>query len=472
MRFAVVLMAVWSIVRTSCAAEDDNAVLRATWSACDITPEVGTLLAGYGSHDVSVGVRDPLELRVLAVSRGGDRVLLMTYDLLGIDDAYIKKIRRRCADAFGAPESRVLLSCTHTHGGPHTRAHWVGGKWVLDDEYLQKLIARSEETVIALRKRDEWHACRLGFHSRSVDLNRNRRYTTADNCASFIPHLRALYGLPGGIVDKELGTIVLLDADTGRPRYVIGNYAAHPLASHAPGRGGLMITADYPGVYRKTILEDTGAEAMFINGAAGDVVPVDDELGFSGMRDMGERLARASVASLLDIQRNQKRFVFGNPRLDGSIRSFETRIRDCWRKRLGYGTKTLEVQCLALGDVAFVGVPGEIVNELGLEIKWHSPFKRTFIAYLSTGYFDYMLQPSLLAAGGYEAQGQRYGSRDTLRLVQTASDALFELRDRLHPEDSTAGGDAYPDNLKSPIVNLPGGLKMPKGDSENKPERD
>ena len=107
--------------------------------------------------------------------------------------------------------------------------------------------------------------------------------------------------------------------------------------------------------------------------------------------------------------------------------------------------------------MAFVGVPGELVNELGLEIKWHSPYRRTFIAYCSTDYFGYIATENQVAAGGYEPQLQRFASRDTLRLVETARDALFDLRARLFPEDN-AGEDPYPDNLSLPLLNLPGGI--------------
>ena len=117
---------------------------------------------------------------------------------------------------------------------------------------------------------------------------------------------------------------------------------------------------------------------------------------------------------------------------------------------------------MAIGDICFVGVPGELVSELGLEIKWNSPFARTYIAYVATGYRGYIVPPNLRAAGGYEAQSQRFICRDTLTLVKTASDAMFELRSRLFPEDDE-GDDPYPDNIHSPLVNVPEMYKAEKG---------
>ena len=242
---------------------------------------------------------------------------------------------------------------------------------------------------------------------------------------------------------------------------MIGNYAAHPLASHAPGKGGLRITSDYPGFYRRYIENETGAAAMFVSGACGDLVPKDDELGVNAARKVGENLAMASVAAIIGMQRNADRFVIGDPRLGASIVTMESRLRAPYRKMFGRETEKMEIQVLSVGDVAFVGVPGELVNELGLEIKWHSPFKRTFIAYCATDYFGYISTLNQIAAGGYEPQTQHFAARDTLRLVSTAQDALLSLRAQVFPEDGS-GEDPYPDNLALPLVNLPGGFKASK----------
>ena len=66
-----------------------------------------------------------------------------------------------------------------------------------------------------------------------------------------------------------------------------------------------------------------------------------------------------------------------------------------------------------------------------------------------------------MAAGGYESQSHRFASRDTLKMVSAAQDAMTCLRERLHPEDAT-GDDPYPDNVMAPIVNMPGMYKGSK----------
>ena len=149
------------------------------------------------------------------------------------------------------------------------------------------------------------------------------------------------------------------------------------------------------------------------------------------------------------------------PRIAATVRTFESPVRKVWRDALKKDRLTLEVQSIAVGDIAFVGLPGEPVCELGLEIKWHSPFRRTFVAYGATGNCGYISPENLIAAGGYEPQYQQFASCDTLKLVETARDALFEARNKVFPPEGT-GEDAYPDNQNLPLVNLPGGIKASK----------
>lgn len=432
---------------------------RAAWTKEIISPDVGTLIAGYGTNDVSIAKFDDLMMTAVAFDDGENRVLLVSFDLLGLDPAIIKRIRLDAAKTLDIPEANVMLSCTHTHGGPSTRTFGLlKDDAKLDERYLAKMLPAVSRAIGRLKDKSVWREVKVGYHSVFVDENRNRRFVTADNHASFIPHRRALHRLCDSVADKELGTIALLDPISLDPLYVIGNYAAHPLASHAPGRAGLRITADFPGFYRRYLADELGAEGMFVQGAAGDIVSKDDELGIAAARQVGERLAMESIASVIDIQRNTTRFLMDNPKVCGDLRTFKTLLRSPWRRDLGKEREELELQFIAVGDVAFVGVPGELVSELGLEIKWHSPFRRTFVAYCSTAYFGYIAPANFVAAGGLESIEQRFVTRDVLKMLGVVADGLSDLRERVFPCD-THDGERYPDWVELPLVSLPGGVK-------------
>ena len=50
---------------------------------------------------------------------------------------------------------------------------------------------------------------------------------------------------------------------------------------------------------------------------------------------------------------------------------------DTWDK--DGASASAPVQCLRVGDVAFVGLPAEVFTVLGLEVKRYSPAKQTFV---------------------------------------------------------------------------------------------
>jgi neutral ceramidase len=422
-----------------------------------ITPEIGADLAGYGIGWHSVMKLDDLHLCGLLVDDGENKVLLASFDLLGLDEWYIRKIRKACADQLQISEESVLLTCTHTHNGPETRS-LAPHPNQLNRPYLDWLDTTILEAVSNLT---DFCECDVAFYSLRIDENRNRRYVTADNRASFLPHRREMIPISNEFADKELGILCFFSTDDKRPVYVIGNYAAHPLAGHGPGLGGLRISADYPGAFRDYVRNETGAECMFISGAAGDLVPKEDELGSDAFRQMGTRLGKAALGAIIDAQRNPGRFFMKNARVGALIQTFRVPLRKKYcnqperlpAKYLNQDEVTLEIQCLAIGDVCFVGVPGELCCELGQEIKWHSPFRRTFIAYDATAYFSYICPGNFLVAGGYEAVSQRFSARGGLALLNTATNAMYELREKLFPDADQV--EPYPDYLDPPLVNLP-----------------
>jgi len=428
--------------------------MKIAWFKVEISPEIGARLAGYGPDDVSVMKMDDLFATGLCADDGENRVLLISLDLIGLDGWFIRDIRKSCSAILNTPESAVMLSCTHTHEGPQTRSH-ASRPEELHRTYLAAL---KEKLLAATRGLTDFRECEVSFFSCQRDENRNRRYVSGDNHATFTPHRREVLPMADGFADKELGLLMFYDPEKRLPLYLIGNYAAHPLAAHCPGLGGLRISADYPGAFRNYVESNTGAACMFVSGAAGDMIPREDELGDEASRSMGIRLGKSAMFGMMEARRNPLRYLMPSAKVGSAIRKFTVPLRTKYcnnpkrlpEEYLGRDDAELEIQLLSFGDVCFAGVPGELCAELGQEIKWHSPFRRTFIAYNATAYFSYMGPANFLVAGGYEASSQRFTARGGLKLVQAASDAMFELRESLYPSE----GEAYPDNCSDSLVNI------------------
>ncbi len=423
----------------------------------EISPEVGCYIAGYGTNDIAEVKTDDLFMTGLVADDGESKVLIVSFDLLGIDEWVVRKYRARCAEILGTKPENVLLTCTHNHTGPETRAFRRAPEHY-NKAYLDRLEEMLAEEVSNLMPYEE---CNVWFYSQKVDENRNRRYVTACNNATFTPYRREVVPIAKEFADQELGELIFTKPGTNAPLYLIGNYAAHPLAGHAPGLGGAKISADFPGAFRDYVTKEVGIECMYITGAAGDLVPKEDEIGGGAAREAGERLAHAAVGGIVDSLRSSARFLMKDAKVGAVLKTVRVPFR---KSKLGVrpayydGMEAvdMEIQVVSIGDVCFIGVPGELCCELGQEMKWHSPFRRAYVAYSSTGYLGYITSVNMMLAGGYEGLSQTFTSRCGLWLVNTAVDAMFELHDRIFPQEN---GDVYPDCVNSTRVNIPDGYK-------------
>ena len=369
----------------------------------DITPAVGEPAAGYGANDVTVRIHDPLKLSVLLMDDGNSLAAVLGYDLLGLDEPFVKKIRKRAAQQLNCPEANVILTCTHTHSGPHTRSL---AKKSANLEYVEKLYAMSETAVAEAMK--DWQECDTFFYSCASDQNYNRRRLDGSCRCVYLPANRSHEPLANGFKDQELGMLIFTLPKTSQPIGVLINFAAHPLASHSPGLGSHQISADYPGALRE-IMADNSCWCVFTDGAAGDQFPKDSECGWESVRKCASGLAVDAIRGIIDACRNRSLYQITEPKIKASIETVTLKLRrdrKAERREMPvYAGKTeteAELQFLSVGEVCLVGVPGEMFAEIGQEIKWHSPYRRTFILYNSTAYLSYLPNANAYLAGGYE----------------------------------------------------------------------
>jgi hypothetical protein len=405
----------------------------------DITPEVGREIAGYAPHQTSLGVHDPLYVNGLLLDDGRNKALLLGFDLLGLDAKVIAVIRKKCASKLALQEHQVILTCTHTHSGPQSRT--LPGIEP-DKKYIAELI---EKIAAGLDSLSAPISVKTYYYSVNCDANLNRRIVSPDGVCKFLPHFKELLPFADGPCDKELGMLFFFD-EHGMPVYTIVNYAAHPLCSHAAGKASLLFSADYPGAVRRIIREETGSECMFVSGACGDMFPKNYESGWNGVEQMGRILADKVIEHMQNVVRQKEhfepdnppsgqkeRFLIENPTLKTSIEKLSFSLSPDKARRYGppggNNEKETELQFLALGEsVCFVGVPGELLAEPGLEIKWHSPFLKTFILYNSTAYCSYLPHGHAVLEGGYEGTMTMFGEGDGLKLVQAAVNGMRKLR--------------------------------------------
>ena len=225
--------------------------MKIAYSEKIIPTEIGVTIAGYAPYDTTVEKLDELYMTMLVMDDGNKKIILISYDLLGIDANWLNDIRSGVAAVFGGSPADCMISCSHTHTGPQTR-EYVGIPEILNLECLKTVKQLSIDTAKEIAAR-EFIETEIYFYSQNCDKNRNRRYIGPENRCSFLPYRRDMEPMSNGVCDKEMGGLCFINKATQQPEYIIGNFAAHPLAGHCPGIGGHRISADYPGIFRNYI---------------------------------------------------------------------------------------------------------------------------------------------------------------------------------------------------------------------------
>src|SRR5947209_2919374 len=96
--------------------------LRVGAASVDITPPVGTSMAGYYAERLSKGVHDLLMAKAIVLERGGKKAALVSLDLISTPLPMVEEARREIEKASGIGGADVMISATHAHTGPMLRS--------------------------------------------------------------------------------------------------------------------------------------------------------------------------------------------------------------------------------------------------------------------------------------------------------------------------------------------------------------
>ena len=231
----------------------------------DITPRVGVDLCGFGPfrNRVSVGVRDRLWARAMAVATDERTVVVVNCDLIGISLALTGRVRELVAQACGVPADNVLVSCTHTHSGPAIRT--MSGWGRNDPPFLEILPGRIADACIravgALAEATLRHAC---VPCEGIGLNREY-----DRDAPPLEDVLRDDWRPAKPELTDTRCQVLAVERNGALVGFVSSFGCHPVVCCAENR---WIHGDYCGVATNLLeREHPGCVGLFLQGAQGDV---------------------------------------------------------------------------------------------------------------------------------------------------------------------------------------------------------
>lgn len=232
-----------------------------------ITPDESMWMAGYAVRDREAeGKQHDLYAKALALEdTEGNRVLLVTTDLLGIPTALSNRIRDRIGQAYGLDRSAILLNSSHTHSAPVLEGALLD-IYPLNEERMQPIhryTAILEDQIVDLAGRalDRLAPASVSSANGTARFQVNRRNNDAETL-----HLQTDLNGP---IDHAV-PVIKVTSPNGELQAIAFGYACHPTVLD-----GYEWSGDYPG-YAQIELEKLypGTTALFFQGAGADQNPL------------------------------------------------------------------------------------------------------------------------------------------------------------------------------------------------------
>lgn len=271
------------------------AAWRAGAAGIVITPPQPMPMAGYASRGAqhAQGLLNDLYAKALVLEdEAGERGLLVTLDLVGVERRLSLSICERLQKAFGFERRQIVLAASHTHSGPVVAMNLRPMHYEVLSEADRELVERYAqfleeriETVVREALATMGPA-ELSWGSGRAEFAVNRR----NNREADVPQLREAGQLQGP-VDHDVP--VLAVRREGKLAAVVFGYACHCTVL-----SGFEWSGDYAGFAQQCLEEaHPGAVALFWAGCGGDQNPIPRRQ-VELARAYGEQLARSVEAVL------------------------------------------------------------------------------------------------------------------------------------------------------------------------------
>lgn len=422
------------------AEAEEPPALRAGVAKQEITPAKPVTLAGYASRkDLSQGVHDPLAARVVAFEQGGKRLVLVAVDVLGFYGGSDKTVRQAILEGCRLAPSELFLSAIHTHAAPSVtldeRAH--ANNLVYTQALEKQLVGVIREALAKLAPAQ----IAVGIGASPVGVNRREPVIDANGRTNIV-----LGRNPGVLTDREVQVLRVSRAGEDDPTAVLFAYPTH---STAMGPGNYLISGDIHGLAEQFIEKHVGKGliAPAFAGASGDidpwfrVVPKFDTA--NGWVPEAELMGTMLGEEVVGVSKRIKQPIAPGP-VTTAFKTFMLPGKPEGENDPPRPSTSHEVEGKALreaaivplnltvgrvGDVAFVGLGGEIFNAIGREIKSRSPFKCTLVITHCNGSAGYLPTKDAYAEGGYEVRSSRFGPAAADDVIREVVRMLRELEE-------------------------------------------
>jgi neutral ceramidase len=439
-----------------------------------LDPPKGLAMIGYGNRvGRNSGVHDDLATQALVLSDGKTKVAIAGVDLLAIGIRIADDIRDRVAKATDIPADSILICATHTHSAPAFNIFATPRADAKPSEgrnldWERALPGKIADAIV--RANDQLEPATLRAATGPFTLGTNRRLLRPN-------HQIQIAANRSGPADAEVLALGAYRPDRSAIAFLM-NYPCHGVVLC---EDNLLYSRDWPGFAMDEIESafagDRRPISIFIQGATGNIDPR-SRGNFEVAEQFGREMGRAAfdalehAQSITDARVAARRIPLKLALKDNSADlaiaracAEQTQVSlDNHRGGDGYQLKRLRdhhAQSLAalgalellneqnrrdhrvnldrrelatamtivsVGNIAIVGIPGELFVELGLTIKSNPQFAHTIVAGYCNDLIGYIPTRDAYPQGGYEVETARVAAGSGESIVDTALSALAAMR--------------------------------------------
>ncbi len=447
--------------------------LKAGYSRLDITPATGINISGYFLERVADGVLDSLEVCAAAIATEEKTLVFLAVDNLGIRMNLVADFKAKICRKTGLAPETIIISATHSH----TAAQLSDEAGVKSNAAVSAYVEFVGDKLAdaALFAVEDLKPAKMGYKiGTAPNVAFVRRFRMKDgsvrtNPGVGNPDIKA----PIGEVDERVN-VIRFDRENA-DSIVIMNFGNHPDTV-----GGCKLSADWPGFARRTLERCLpNVKSLLINGAQGDVNHVnvwakdgdnndlardfdDVARGYGHARHIGNAVAGAvmqifdkvNYIDVSDIKWIEKKVLIPanvpaaeelalahkykelheagrDAEIPFEAMELTTAVAEALRMvDLENGPEVFEMKmtAVAIGDVAFITIPGEPFTEIGRELKKAEGWSLVCPCALSNGYEGYFPTREAYEEGGYEARSSYFKAGVAELFIKEGLELLKQLR--------------------------------------------
>ena len=430
-------------------------ILYAGFHCMKIEPPMGIHVPGYYEKRWSDGFTTDLHIRATAFACGGEKAIVFSCEAIGINANAFNEIKVKIAKRCQMSENAIYINCIHSHTAYRITNY---GTEDIDDNDIFLMRLQQQFADCAQFAFEDLKPCTLkAAAGEAKNVGFIRRYRMADGTCKTNPGI----GNPDIVefVGEQDNSVQLVRiVREGAKEILFVNFG-----THADVIGGTKYNADWPGYLVGNLNGAFGneVETMVLLGAEGDSNHINAFLPKGTPRkgvEVSKRMARIIAGEVLKIYDGAKdvpsgKLAFytkdvqvGKNAYDPADVPIAEEMRAIYLEK---GNKAPELQnyklnvpealrilanlkrpeffnlrihALQIGNIAFVGYPGEPFTAIGMAVKDHSKMDMTIVTACTNGGEGYYPDAAAFAEAGYERSASPFASNCAEILINAGNE--------------------------------------------------